>query len=155
MGLLIFELNHSLDQEKKWIFCVILEGRNLPKKDSSPVLESSPDRLLNESAVMMLQSSFICHRPEALLRASFAASISSWKKRKKKGECNGKSAVWKSQTKTSHFLTFRIYAPFCFCFDLPKLGYSTADFYQNSLRLVNKARKISIERLISFQLRQF
>ena len=41
----------------------------LPKKGqiSSSVLESSPDRLLNESAVMMLQSSFICHRPEALL----------------------------------------------------------------------------------------
>ena len=46
------------------------EERNPPQKKgqiSSSVLESSPDRLLNESAVMMLQSSFICHRPEALL----------------------------------------------------------------------------------------
>ena len=29
-------------------------------------------------------------------------------------------------------MRFCNFAPFCFCFDLPKLGNSTADFYQNS-----------------------
>ena len=33
-------------------------------------------------------------------------------------------------------------ALFCFCFDLPKLGHSTADFYQNSARFLNKSRNL-------------
>ena len=33
---------------------------------------------------------------------------------------------------------FQIFPPFCFCFDLPKLGHLTADLYQNSAHFVNK-----------------
>ena len=66
---------------------LVLKKKSSQKKGqiSSSVLESSPDRLLNESAVMMLQSSFICHRPEALLPPKKAPRLHFLKRRGRTG----------------------------------------------------------------------
>ena len=56
----------------------------------------------------------------------------------------------------SHFNFFILnFRAFFDCFDLPKLWYSTADFYQNSPHFVNKTHKSYASRFMKMELESF